>query len=72
MKSRSLTMSRLSHNTLESALEPFDGVVLGDLVALPNLGLASSPLCNTGARSIPRTLVSRGPCYSSSLTHMQQ
>jgi hypothetical protein len=65
-------MPRLSHNTLESVLEPFDGVVLGDLVALPDLGLASSPLCNTGARSIPGIFVSHGPCCSSSLTHMQQ
>lgn len=54
-----LAMPHLSHNTLESVLEPLDGNILGDLMALADLGLASSPLRNTGAWSGPRFLVSQ-------------
>jgi hypothetical protein len=44
---------RLSNNTLESGLEPFDGILLADLVRSTNWGLSSSSAGNAGTRSRP-------------------
>lgn len=41
----------LSHNTLESRLEPPDSVVLADLVALADLRLGTSPSGDSRTRS---------------------
>jgi hypothetical protein len=43
----------LSHDALESILEPLDGIVVGDFMLLADLGLAPSSSCNTCAWSSP-------------------
>jgi hypothetical protein len=48
---------RLSHDTLESVLEPLDSIYGGNLVALADLALAPSPLRNTGTGAIPVPLL---------------
>ena len=49
---------RLSDDTLESVLEPLDSVVTVHLVALANLGCASSSSGDTGTWSGPAKIVS--------------
>ena len=44
-------MRRLSDDTLESVLEPLDGLLALDLVGSSNVGLASATLGNSLARS---------------------
>ena len=44
-------IQHLSDDTLESVLEPFDGLLALDLVGSANLGLASATLGNTLTRS---------------------
>lgn len=46
-------MIHLSDNTLESGLEPLDGILLLDLVRSADWGLSSSSAGNTGTRSRP-------------------
>ena len=53
-----LGMPRSSHNALEPIFEPLDSILACDLVALANLGLAPSPLRNTGAGAVPKVYVS--------------
>lgn len=52
-------MPRLPHDTLESVLEPLDGILGGDLVALADLALTPSPLRDTGTGAVPVVLVSQ-------------
>lgn len=63
----------LSDNSLESVLEPLDGLVTLDLVGRSNMGLAAATLGNTLTRSGPTNLsiaVQDPPDYL--CTHMQQ
>lgn len=48
-----IEMRRLSYDTLESALEPLDGILLADLVRSADRGVAASSSCDSGAWSCP-------------------
>lgn len=48
-----MEMRRLSYDTLESALEPLDGVLLANLVRSADGGVAASSSCDSGAWSSP-------------------
>jgi len=49
-------LRNLSDDTLESVLEPFNGLIALDLVGSSNVGLASATLGNTLTRSGPEKL----------------
>jgi hypothetical protein len=48
----------LSDNTLESVLEPLDGLLLVDAVRGTNLGLATAATSDTLTRALPEMVVS--------------
>ena len=48
----------LSDNTLESVLEPLDGLLLVDAVRITNLGLATAATSDTLTGTLPEMVIS--------------